>query len=179
MDIQHLLETILKTDLPSKITKHGIKEQRGGFPTAIAMVVSKVLTIVFRYVLIPLVQLLFQLPDFYEDVDKKILEDNSLDADGNILKNQNDPTVRVKERKLKTKFGFIPWPEYTSPDLDGTGYFWKFIKFCIKISIGIVIGLLGGIYLLLGGMIFMVAKIFGDFANRPRAVSEKIEKASK
>ena len=77
MDIQHLLETILKTDLPSKITKHGIKEQRGGFPTAIAMVVSKVLTIVFRYVLIPLVQLLFQLPDFYEDVDKKILEENS------------------------------------------------------------------------------------------------------
>jgi|MDTC01.1.fsa_nt_gb hypothetical protein len=179
MDIQHLLETILKTDLPSKITKHGIKEQRGGFVSAIAYVIGKVLSIVFNYVLIPLVQLMFQLPDFYADVDKKNFRGEFLDANDTVLLDQNDPTVRVKEKKLKTKFGFIPWPEYTSPDLDGTGYFWKFIKFCIKISIGIVIGLLGGIYLLLGGMIFMVAKIFRDFANRPRAVSEKIEKASK
>ncbi len=177
MDIQHLLETILKTDLPSKITKHSLKEQRGGFVSAIAYVIGKVLSIVFNYVLIPLVQLMFQLPDFYSDVDKKNLNGEFVDADGEKLPDQSDPTIRVKEKKLKTKFGFIPWPEYTSPDLDGTGYFWKFIKFCIKISIGIVIGLLGGIYLLLGGMIFMVAKIFRDFTNRPHAVSEKNRKS--
>lgn len=179
MDIQYLLDSILTTDIASKITKQGLKEQRGGFVSAIAYVIGKVLSIVFNYVLIPLVQMMFQLPDFFDEADKVDGEGKFLDKDDNIIPNQDDPTIRVKVKKLKTKFGFIPWPEYTSPDLDGTGYFWKYLKFCFKISIGIVVGLLGGIYLLMGGMVFMIAKIFSDFANRPHSVSEKIEKGTK
>ena len=179
MDIQHLLETILKTNIPSKIAKQGLREQRGGVFSAIAYAIGKVLSIVFNYILLPLTNILFQPPDFFGEVDKVNSEGEFVDENGVKLEDQKDPTLRVKERKFLTKFGFIPSPRYTSPELDGKGYFWRYVYFCIKISIGLVVSLLGGIYLLMGGMIFMIVKIFRDFANRPRAVSEKIEKASK
>ncbi len=179
MDIQYLLETILKTEVPAKIIKQGLKEQRGGVFSAIAYAIGKVLSIVFNDILLPLASMLFQLPNFFGEVDKVNSDGKFVDSDNKVLEDQKDPTLRVKERKFLTKFGFIPSPKYTSPDLDGKGYFWRYVYFCFKISIGLVVSLLGGIYLLMGGMIFMIAKIFRDFSNRPRAVSKKIETASK
>ena len=130
--------------------------------------------------------MIFQLPSFYKEDEKEVFKmDESgqyLDENGDPLTNQDDPNVRVKEKvqskKLRTVWGFIPWPEYT-PELEGTGYFWRFLKFCVKLSFGIIIGALGGIYLVFAGMIFLVAKIFRDFTEKPRSVSKKIDKQLK
>ena len=182
MDIQHLLECILEKNVVSNVTKHGLREQKGGLHF-IAYMLVQILTFVFANVLVPLVQMIFQLPSFYKEEEKEVTKMNDagefLNADGDPLPDGHDPSERVKEtvttKKFRTKFGFIPYPEYT-PELEGTGYFWRFLKFCFKISIGIVIGALGGIYLVFGGMVYMIAKIFRDFTEKPRSVSKKIEK---
>lgn len=181
MDIQYLLECILEKNVVSNVTKHGLKEQKGGLHF-IAYMLVQILTFVFSNVLVPLVQLIFQLPSFYKEEEKEItkMDDNGnyLDAEGNPLPEDHDESQRVTEtvktKKFRTKFGFIPYPEYT-PELEGTGYFWRFLKACIKFSIGIVIGALGGIYLVLGGMVYLIARIFRDFTEKPRSISKKID----
>ena len=159
MDIQHLLECILSVDssLSSKITKNGLREQKGGL-MFIGYMIKQILTLVFEYILLPLVQLIFQFPSFKREVPGK-------DDQGNDIMVQ----------KWRTKFGFIPWPEYT-PELDGTGYLWRYLWFCLKFTIGIIIGLLGGIYLVLAGMVYLVVKILKDFTEKPRTISKKYDK---
>ena len=181
MDIQHLLECILEKNVVSNVTKHGLRDQKGGLHF-IAYMLVQILTFVFANVLVPLVQMIFQLPSFYKEEEKEVTKMNDagefLNADGDPLPDGHDPSERVKEtvttKKFRTKFGFIPYPEYT-PELEGTGYFWRFLKACIKISIGIVIGALGGIYLVLGGMVYLIARIFRDFTEKPRSISKKID----
>ena len=160
MDIQHLLECILSVDsssLSSKITKYGLREQKGGVLGAIAYIIKHILVLVFEYILLPLVQMLFQLPSFFKEV-------NGEDENGNP----------IMKKKLRTVFKIIPWPKYT-PELDGTGYLWRYLWFCLKFTIGIIIGLLGGIYLVLAGMVYLVVKILKDFTEKPRTISKKYE----
>ena len=174
MDVSHLLERLFSNDYVRQESKHKLREQKGGLHF-IAFMIVKILSFVFEMVLIPLAQMMFQLPDFFYDRDKVNGEGKFVDLDGKLLEDQDDPTVRVKEKKLRTKFGIIPAPMYP-PGSDDKGYFWRYMKFCFKISWGLVVGMLGGIYLVLGGMVYMVAKIFKDFSDKPRGISEKHSK---
>ena len=171
MDVSHLLERLLSNDSIGHQSKHKLKEQKGGLHF-IAFMLVKILTFVFEKVLLPLAQMMFQLPDFFYERDKVDEKGRFLDVEGNVLEDQNDPTLRVKEKKFRTKFGIIPAPMYP-PESDGKGYFWRYLKYCFKISWGLVVGMLGGIYLVLAGMVYMVVKVFKDFTDKPRGISEK------
>lgn len=177
MEVSHLLERLFSNDSVRQHSTRRLREQSGGLHF-IAFMIVKILTFVFEKVLLPLAQMMFQLPDFFYERDKVGPDGKFLDSDGNVLEDQNDPTVRVKEKKFRTKFGFIPAPMYT-PESDGKGYFWRYLKYCFKISWGLVVGMLGGIYLVLGGMIYMVAKVFKDFADKPSGISEKYTEKKK
>lgn len=175
MDVPYLLEQVMDSSSSSSMRRKKIHEQKGGLHF-IAYMIVQILTFVFEKVLLPIVQLLFQLPEFYKEVDKKSPDGKFLDAEGKVLENQDDPTVRIKEKKLRTFLGIIPTPKYTE-ESEGKGYFWRFVKQCIKLSAGLVIGMLGGIYLVLGGLGYMVVKIFKDFTEKPRAISKKYEES--
>ena len=169
MDIPFLLESLFNHNSTYSMRKSK-REQKGGF----YWLIVQILTFVFRDVLLPLASMMFQLPDFYREKYKQNKEGKFLDENGSILDDQDDPTVRIMEKKIRTILGFIPYPEYT-PELDGKGLFWKYLKYCFKISFGLVVGMLGGIYLVLGGMIYMVVKIFNDFTYKPRAITKKYD----
>ena len=174
MDVPYLLERLFSNDHARQHSRHKLREQKGGLHF-IAYMIIQILTFVFEKILWPLVLMMFQLPDFFAEVDKVNGKGMFLDAKGNILKDQDDPTLRVKTKKFRLKYGIIPAPIYP-PESDGQGYFWRYLKYCFKISWGLVVGMLGGIYLVLGGMAYMVVKVFKDFTDKPRGISEQYDK---
>ena len=151
MDIQYLLEQLI---LPTKVVKI---EQKGGVLTFIGQMIVKIISLVFEKILLPLAQVLFQPPDFYKLVDGK-------DEDGNP----------IKVKKFRTKYKVLPNPKYT-PELEGQGLFWKYLKLCFKFSWAIIVGMLGGIYILLFGMIYLVVKIFNDFTEKKSYINKNIQ----
>ena len=105
MDIPFLLESLFNHNSTYSMRKSK-REQKGGF----YWLIVQILTFVFRDVLLPLASMMFQLPDFYREKYKQNKEGKFLDENGSILDDQDDPTVRIMEKKIRTILGFIPYP---------------------------------------------------------------------
>ena len=57
-------------------------------------------------------------------------------------------------------------PKYT-PEQEGQGLFLKYLWFCIKTAFYTVIALIGGIFVTLGGMLYLVYKLISDLVKIP------------
>lgn len=79
----------------------------------------------------------------------------------------NEPEVDENGQPKRDAFGKIIYKKKFSPSTpEGEGNLWKYLWFCIKTSLYLVIFALGGFWVTLGGVIYLYTKIAQTYRSK-------------
>lgn len=151
MNTENLL---LATEILNDINKNSNENQKGGFVFSLIASVTEVFIVACEYIGKGLYGLTPWLVNGHIWTNSSVLK---TDAEGNPIKGPNGETLYKKKFNPGTP--------------DGEGNLWKYLWFCIKTSLYLVIFAIGGFWVTLFGLVYLYTKIASSFNKRKDEVN--------